>query len=206
MKVLDYTRIGIALDTPTWYVISEETSQYLKTNRVENGNSILEVVNPNVLNIYEDYNLRTPGKVLVSVAQIFGKNGLLSFDYSFKDYSAIQFSPKNDTHFSNENTTISNALKGASSYRIGGEYRVAQVSLRGGFHFEESPYKNKTTVDDSSGFSLGVGYNIGNFIMDFAYSRTDQSSLKQLYSIGLTDSAAINATSDNIIFTLGFKL
>lgn len=206
MKVLDYTRIGIALDTPTWYVISEETSQYLKTNRVENGNSILEVVNPNVLNVYEDYNLRTPGKVLVSVAQIFGKNGLLSFDYSYKDYSAIQFSPKNDAHFSNENTTISNALRGASSYRIGGEYRVAQVSLRGGFHFEESPYKNKTTVEDSSGFSLGVGYNIGNFIMDFAYSRTDQSSLKQLYSIGLTDSAAINATSDNIIFTLGFKL
>lgn len=205
MKVLDNTRIGVSLDTPTWYVISEETSQYLKTNRTESNNSILEVVNPRVLNVYEDYNLRTPGKVLVSVAQIFGKKGLLSFDYSYKDYSAIQFSPKNDAHFSNENTTISNALQGSSSFRIGGEYRVSQISLRGGFHFEESPYKNNTTIDDSSGFSLGLGYNLGNFIMDIAYSRTNQSSIKQLYTIGLTDTAAIDTTSDNIVYTLGFK-
>lgn len=206
MKVLNSTRIGLSLDTPTWYVISEETSQYLKTNRVEDGNTIMEVINPHVLNVYEDYDLRTPGRIMLSVAHIFGKKGLISFDYSYKDYSSIQFGPKKDPYFASENSRITNVLKGASSYRIGGEYRLSNVSFRGGLHFEDSPYKNNKTIGDTSGFSLGLGYDLGNFNMDIAFTNTSLSRSKQLYTVGLTDSSSIDTTTSNLFFTLGIDL
>lgn len=206
MKLFEKTRIGFTLDTPTWYVISEETSQYLKTNRIENGNSISEVVNPYVVNVFEDYDLRTPGRLMVSIAHIFGKKGLISFDYSFKDYSSIQFGPKNDPYFASENTNINNELKGASSYRIGGEYRFLNYSFRGGFNYEESPYKEENKYGGTSGFSLGFGYDMGRFNFDLAYTNTNYSRSMQLYSIGLTDSANVDTTINNIIFTLGLDL
>lgn len=206
MKVGPDTRIGLSYDTPTWYVISEETTQYLETQRMEDEMSINEIINPRVLNIYEDYDLRTPGKISVSAAQIFGKNGLISFDYSYSDFSNIQFGPSSDPVFALENANINNLLQGAGSYRLGGEYRFDQLSLRGGLRYIESPYKDGTTVGDTKGFSLGLGYNFGSYSFDFSYVRAEQDRNQQLYNVGLTDRAAINTVSSNFVFTLGINL
>jgi hypothetical protein len=208
-KLQDNFRVGLSLESPTWYEISEETTQYLETSRIENGLSIIQKINPRILNVYENYYLRTPGKVTASAAYIFGNQGLISFDYSFKDYSSIQFDAYNydyDPYFNTVNNSIENSLTGVSSYRIGGEYRIKQVSLRGGFQYEESPYQNNEIIGDTSGFSLGFGYNFGKFNFDLSYVRAEQKRKQQLYTVGLTDSTTINTTSTNIAFTLGFKL
>jgi len=205
-KITEAFRVGITYDTPTWYEISEETTQYLETERTVDEQSLLAVVDPRVLNIFADYRLRTPGKVAASAAYIFGKHGLISFDYGYKDYSQIKFSPSNDPGFAAQNSLISSALKGASSYRAGAEYRINQISLRGGVHYEESPYVNEATVGDLSGFSLGLGYNFGHYNFDISYSRSEQSRNQQLYAIGLTNSANIDTTLNNIIFTLGISI
>lgn len=205
-KFGENARFGLTYDTPTWYVISEETIQYLESVRIEDGVSLREIINPQVINIYQDYDLRTPGKFLASAAYIFGKNGLLSFDYSYKNYSNIQFSPTNDPYFANENARISNTLRGTSSFRLGGEYRWAQLSFRGGLRYEESPYRDKTTLGDLTGFSVGTGYNFGGFNFDFSYARAEQSRYQQLYDVGLTDSAKVDTTYNNFIFTLGFNM
>ncbi|MBZ0328539.1 MAG: transporter [Altibacter sp.] len=206
MKIGQNSRIGLTFDTPTWYVVSEETTQYLETNRIEDEMSINEIINPRVLNIYEDYDLRTPGKISVSAAHIFGKSGLLSFDYSYSDFSNIQFGPTSDPVFASENTTINDLLQGAGSYRLGGEYRFEQLSLRAGLRYNESPYKDGNTIGDTKGFSLGLGYNFGNYSFDLSYARAEQERNQQLYNIGLTDSAAINTVYSNFVFTLGFNL
>jgi hypothetical protein len=206
MKIGPDTRLGLTYDTPTWYVISEETTQFLETRRMEDEMSINEIINPRVLNIYEDYDLRTPGKISISAAHIFGKSGLLSFDYSYSDYSNIQFGPTSDPVFAIENANISNLLQGAGSYRLGGEYRFDQLSLRGGLRYKESPYKNESTVGDTKGFSLGLGYNFGNYSFDLSYARAEESRNQQLYSVGLTDSAAIDTVYSNFVFTLGINL
>ena len=109
------------------------------------------------------------------------------------------------THFFNNlNNTIENTLKGVSSYKAGAEYRINQISLRGGFHYEESPYENTTTVGDMVGFSLGAGYNFGRFTGDLAYSRSEQERNQQLYSVGLTDTSTINTVYNNFVVSLGF--
>ncbi|MDN3724482.1 transporter [Aequorivita sp. SDUM287046] len=207
-KIANNFRLGLAFDSPTWYQISEETTQYLETRRDFQGQTIYEEIDPRIINIYEDYNLRTPAKINASAAYIFGQNGLISIDYSYKDFSTIKFSELyNDSYntiFNNLNYSINNTLKGVSTIKVGAEYRINQLSLRGGFHYEESPYKNNETVGDLSGFSLGTGYNFGRFTCDFAYSRSEQEYIQQLYPVGLTDAANINSIYSNFILSLGF--
>ena len=204
-KLAETFRVGLSFDTPTWYDISEETTQYLETRRTENGTSFTEIINPRVLNIYENYQLRTPGKISASTAYIFGKQGLISFDYSYKDYSNIEFGYDNDFFFDQTNTIIENSLKGASTFRLGGEYRINQLSLRGGLRYEESPYQNEETVGDLSGFSLGFGYNFGRYNLDLAYARSEQDRKQQLYDIGLPNSGSVNTINSHLTFSLGFN-
>ena len=202
----DNLRFGLTVDTPTWYEISEETSQYLESQRIEDGETITEIVDPRVINVFANYNLRTPGKLTASGAYIFGKQGLISVDYSVKDYSNIEFKPKSDLFFSNENARIANTLTTASTIRIGGEYRINQLSLRGGYSFEQSPYKDDALMGDTNGFSLGMGYNLGDYSIDLSYSRAQQERRQQLYNIGLTNAANIETSISNIVFTFGIQL
>lgn len=203
---LENFRVGLTYDTPTWYEISEETSQYVETQRIQDNQTITEIIDPNVLNVFENYNLQTPGKITASTAYIFGEKGLVSLDYSYKDFSTIQFRPKNDPFFAFQNTAINNQLSGASTIRLGGEYRINQLSLRGGYKYEQSPYDNGDIVGDLNGFSLGFGYNFGNFTLDISYTRASQDRSEQLYDIGLTDTATVTTIASNLMFTFGFSL
>ncbi|WAC01766.1 hypothetical protein N7U66_18020 [Lacinutrix neustonica] len=141
-----------------------------------------------------------------SLAYIFGTNGLVSFDYSRKDYSNTKFKPTSDAHFSEQNRLMSNQLVAAATYKLGGEYKYNQFSFRGGYRFEESPYKNGTTVGDLSGYSLGLGYNFGNTKLDLTYDQAKQTNTHQLYNTGLTDATIIDALHSNVTLSLGFQL
>lgn len=205
-KLSDEFRIGFTYDSPTWMTITEETSQYIETVRVDGVNNVLQIVDPRIVNLFPDYNLQSPGKITGSLAYIFGKQGLLSFDYSRRDYSNIQFKPKSDAYFRAQNNIISDALTAAAIYKLGGEYKVNQFSFRGGYRFEESPYKNGTTVGDLTGYSLGLGYNFGNTKLDLTYDAFNQEREYQLFNTGLTDATNIDANNSNITLTLGFQL
>ena len=58
-KISDVIRIGFTYDTPTWFTIMEETTQYLETSMIDefDENSLL-VTNPNAINVYEDYTIQ----------------------------------------------------------------------------------------------------------------------------------------------------
>jgi hypothetical protein len=198
-RATDYFRFGLTFDTPTWYSILEETTQRITTVRTENSQSITERIQPNIINVYEQYTLRTPGKLTGSIAYLFGADGLISVDYSYKDYSNIQFRPTSIPAFSQENNRIENTLKGASTIKVGGEYRINQLSLRGGFKFEESPYQNQELMSDLSGFSLGFGYNFGSIKVDLAYARTEQDRLEQFFPNSAFSNASSIRTAENFI-------
>jgi hypothetical protein len=205
-KITEEFRVGVSYNSPTWYRISDETSQYLATTRIEDGSSINQIVNPNVINIYEVYRLQTPGKLTGSLAYVFGKIGLISFDYSVKDYSNTQFRPSSDSYFASLNNEINNTLGSSASYRLGGEYRYKQFSFRGGYRMEESPYKDDRFFGDLTGYSMGLGYSFGDFSLDFAYSYAERDINYQLYRVGLTDTAQIQSKFDNFILTFAFNL
>lgn len=203
-KLGNMFRLGAAYTSPTWYVISEETLQYLETDSNEFGAATAD---PNVINIFPDYQLRTPGKLTGSLAMVFGRSGLLSFDYSYKDYSNTEFDSEfNDRAFNTRNAAIENNLKAASTYRVGGEYRIENWSLRGGYRFEESPYENEEIMGNLSGYSLGFGYDFGNLELDFAYDFSEREYHQTLLQTGLEEKAFVDNHNSNYTVTLSFGI
>jgi long-subunit fatty acid transport protein len=122
-KLNKQVRVGLAYESPTWYEISDKLSQAISSVSANTLGELPTVrVNPMVINIYEPYQLRTPGKWTGSFAYIYKKSGLLSIDYSVKDFGNIEFSPNGD--FRAVNSEIKNKLGVATELRIGGEYRI----------------------------------------------------------------------------------
>lgn len=196
-------RVGASYESPTWYNISEETTEYLETYSPEFGEA---VVDPNILNIYPEYKLQTPGKYTGSLAVLFGSTGLLSFDYSYKDYSSTKFKPTSDPAFAYQNELMENSLQGTSSFRLGGEYRIDALSLRGGYRFEESPYQDEIAMGDLNGYSLGLGYSFGNIKLDLAYDAFQRETSTQLFPVGLTDRIYNDRDNSNFTLTLSFGI
>lgn len=201
-KITNELRIGLSYNSPTWYSISEELVQGIDSNNADPEINYISTV----INIYPDYKLQTPGKVTGSLAYVFGKKGLISFDYSLKDYSNSKFRPSSDAVFSDLNNNINDNLVSAASFKLGGEYRFKQVSFRGGYRFEESPYKDNNFYGNLKGYSLGLGYNFGDLNLDLAFSHAQRDINYQLYNVGLTDTASIQSKNTDVILTLGFNL
>jgi hypothetical protein len=210
LKPIKELRLGLSYQTPTWYKLTDELQQSISAvSGNTTGNLDEDIVNPNPgrPTVYPIYKLQTPGKLTGSFAYIFGKRGLISFDYSLKNYSNLEFSPKNDDYFQSVNNSLSSVSREhASEYRVGGEYKIKQFSLRGGYHFEQSPYKNATTIGNLTGYSGGIGYNFGNKKLDLAYSTSKRDANQQFFTQGLTDAAKINTTRNNITLTFAFEL
>src|SRR5690554_651024 len=202
-KVTDGLRVGLAYNSPTWYRIEEELVQGINSSLADPEIGYIS----NILNVYPAYNLQSPGKFTGSLAYIFGEHGLISFDYSLKDFGNTKFKPTSDTYFAGQNNAINNQLTTASTYKIGGEYRLKQLSLRAGYRLEESPYKNGNTLGDLTGYSLGLGYNFGGFKIDMAFDQAKQSSEYRLYSnSGFPSSANIDSRLTNVTLTVAFNL
>ncbi|WP_333808284.1 OmpP1/FadL family transporter [Flavobacterium sp.] len=200
-KFTDSFRAGIAYESPTWYHLNDELSQRLITRTTDGTSNFQNFVNPNVVNIYESYKIQTPSKWTLSGTYIFGKKGLISVDYATKDYSNIKFKPTNDSFFRDLNTDMRNQFKDAMELRIGGEYKIKQWSLRGGYRFEESPYKVDFAMGDLTGYSAGLGYNFGESRLDLAYANDHRNYNLALVSSGMNDAARIRTTNNNITIT-----
>lgn len=206
-KVTESFRLGLAYESNTWYELYDELSQSLYTTIQANGGQpINKQVNPNIVNVYESYTLQTPGKTTFSAAYVFGKSGLISVDYAIKDYSNTKYKPTNDAGFRGVNNDISNQLTTNGELRVGAEYKIKQLSLRGGYRFEGSPYKNGTTIGDLNSYSGGLGYNFGGTKLDLAYSYLERKSNQGFFATGFTDGANITSKLNNVSLTLLFEL
>ena len=203
LKLTPNFRAGLTYDSPTWLSIEEETTQYIITKF---GNDEPIIIDPEIINILPEYKIKTPSKITGSLAYIFGKQGLISFDYSRKNYDNIKLNPTSISFFSDQNDIINNILTQASTYRIGGEYKYEQFSFRGGYRFEESPYKNGVTIGDLNGYSWGIGYNFGNTKLDFTFDESNQSFETPLFNQGLIETANIDRKNSNITLSLSFNL
>lgn len=206
-KLNDNMRVGLAYESPTWYNLRDEFSQRLSSVSSNSTNTLPpDIADPFVINYYAPYDLRTPGSLTASFAYVFGKSGLISVDYKYKDYSCTEFSPENDPVFRTQNNIMQNALSVSNQVRVGAEYRIQNLKLRGGYRFEGSPYNNSKTIGDLNSFSGGLGYNFGAIKLDFAYVHSQSSSQEPFFSQGFTESAKINTYRNNFTMTFTFEM
>ena len=180
-------RFGLSYQTPTWFTEVLEESNIVN-NEGYMGDTEIVVSNDNV--IYDNtaggnfpsqnfiYRLKTPSKLTASAALIFGKSGLLSVDYTNKNFTNMNLS---DADFSGENQFFQNELRNAYALNIGTEWRFDRFSVRGGYKFEQNPLKTALDSDNLKGYSFGGGYNFGNFKIDFSYSDNNRTAFYNSY-------------------------
>lgn len=200
-KLNEMVRLGGSYQSPTWYRLEDDTSQRINSDLADVDINFIDFT---IVNLFERYTIKIPGKLTGSLALVFGKEGLLSFDYGYQDMSQSELRPTTDPAFSAENDFIASQLGEVSSFRVGGEYRIEEISLRAGYRFEESPYNDGATVGDLNAYSVGIGYSFGNSRLDLAYSRSEQDYNAQLFDAGLPTPSRIANTNNNI--TLGYSL
>lgn len=200
-KVTNALRLGLAYESPTWYNLNDELIQRLTVNTTDGTNDYREIIAPNVVNIYETYKIQTPSIWTFSGSYVFGAKGLISVDYSRKDFCNTKFKPTNDSFYSDLNYQMSTELKNAFELRVGGEYRIKQLSFRGGYRFEESPYKSNYTIGDLNGFSAGMGYNFATSRLDISYSQDQRTKSEVFVTSGMNDAARVLTKSNNVTLT-----
>lgn len=209
-KVHKNSRVGFSYESPTWLRLSDELRQYIVTSgfglnaTADNTQYNTVQVDPQTTMAFAPYRFRTPHKLTASGVLLFGKRGLISADVSRKYYCGARFQPRND--FREENAMISNSLHGATELRLGAEYKIKQISLRGGYRWDESPFKNKYTAGNLTTFSGGLGYNFGNYKLDVSYSHGFRYYNQQMFNRGLVDYARTKAIYDNITVSVIWEL
>ena len=199
-KPSENLRLGLAYQSPVWYTLSED---FLEYDEDVFKNDVLFTNEYSGLNAF-DYKLRTPSKLTGSFAYIFNDNGLISADYSYKNYSNIKLSNDN---FVEENKAFDTDMESVGELRIGTEWRFDNFSVRGGYHFENSPYKSAVDSDNLEGFSLGAGYKFRGGKLDFAYQKSTNNAPYNFYpQSNDVDSAELDFETSKFTATLVLNL
>ena len=206
IKPIEALRIGLAFHSPTFYRIDETFSENLTSNFTNGGHHDYRI-DPTTYN----YALTTPFRVLTGVALQIQKVAILSADYEFVDYSTAKFSETGDNYdYSTKNMNIRNTLKPTSNIRLGGEYRLNKLYLRGGYSYYGKAFKageDNQNLNYTS-FSCGLGYREQNVSMDFAFTNYSYTQKYVLYPVdNNTDPAVANlsALRNQFTFTLAYK-
>jgi long-subunit fatty acid transport protein len=190
-------RLGAAYQSPIWYNLSERF-EYRRTY-VFNGELDPDPEYP--LPNYYDYKLKTPGKFIGSVAYVFGKNGLISFDYTYQGYKNTKLQPS--SNFIDENIELNTGLRNTNSFRIGTEWKYNILSFRAGYKIIQSPYVSSSDEYDVKGYSLGLGVKFSKrFGLDFAYDNSDYREQYRFMSAEGADPAQLDITNKRFTSSL----
>lgn len=180
-KPIQSVRIGLSYQSPTWYNFTEDYNSEELIANIPEAN--INAADPAINNSFLDYKLTTPNKTTGSIAFVLGKIGFINIDHTIKSYNSLALDGLSD--FNNDNQYFTNTLKSTThNFNIGGEFRVQKLSLRAGFGYEESPFKdniNPQNIDvlklgDKYTGSLGAGFRFGASKLDIAYRRVTQDN------------------------------
>lgn len=194
-----WVRIGGAIHTPTYYWSLNDS--WYTTHRADlewDASSYTSVTGK-----YQ-YRLSTPMRVIGDAAFIIQRVGLLSFEYEYVDYSTTKFSAS-DFGFNDVNSGIRSSYKSTHNFRVGGEYRLGQASLRAGYNYYTSPYANNLNDGERMTISGGIGYNFGSASIDFAYVRSLTDEDYYMYSSETIQPNAVQNTFRGQLFALSLK-
>lgn len=153
-------RLGLSLQSPTWWNINRSYNHYYLDN------------NAIVSDVYDSSRrLSSPTKVGLSAAYVPNKNFAINVDYTLGVSK-----PKYTSDLDNEVTTQLNEFfrkvyKNQSEVKVGAEYRYQGFRLRGGYAYQSNPFSNA---------SLGVISNNGSGIEDKSYNDLYAGSVRTL--------------------------
>ena len=232
LKPINELRIGLAFHTPTRYSMTSEYVAGTNYNlNASNGNIIRgdAYTDEGYVNV-TDFTVRTPWKVIGSLAGVLGGRAIVSVDFEHTAYQNMKvlFGGREDLSITD---AINAYYKPMETIRVGGEVRVTpKFSVRAGYSYSTSPFSDEIrnnqlnvmtsgttlayTLDKNNQYvTAGFGFRSGAFYADFAYIYNQRNSEYFAFSPDIPDrgnpiyspSADVKDTNHEIVATLGFR-
>lgn len=180
-KINNMIRVGATLESPTFWNIQRIYSEYYQDTA-----GFISYDNFN-----EDRTLTTPMKAILSASLVPNKNFSLNVDYTL-GLTKAQY--KNQGPAEEElNDFFSNNQKNMSEVKIGAEYRIKALRLRGGYGFTTSPFDDisfssynavgnigtgtsgNLFLGSRNTIGAGIGYDWNSFFIDAAYQNINSN-------------------------------
>ncbi len=204
-------RIGVAVKTPTYYNLNDESSDDLQTiyNNYEYITPDTTIVLDSFYDLYQTYsiyNLNTPWKYSVGGSIFLGKVGFISADVDYIDYSKAKIK-SSDFSAHEDNLAISSLYQSTFNYRLGTELRIGPMRLRAGYNYMGDPYVNNSIDQSITRISGGLGYRNKDMFVDLSVVHSQYKSLRTPYTFydGTGPQATLENQNLNVSLTLGFN-
>jgi len=173
-KVNQNFRLGAAIETPTWWRITRAYNFY-DDFQFGDGTGT------------EDRKISSPMKATLSAAYVANKNFAINVDYTLgitKPHYKVYGNPERYL-----NDFFDDNYKNLSEIKVGAEYRIADLRIRGGYGFASNPFdsisfnslnSNGSAQDRTfdnlfigkrNTLAFGLGYDFKSFYIDAAYQR-----------------------------------
>ncbi len=173
-------RLGFAIHTPSAMIIdrSYQGQMFVKAFDIPND----QYVESDIYVQYTD-ELRstceyyTPTRLMFGASYTFGQMAIVSLDYERTWYNGMRLD-MNAGHVAKNGykEAIKNDFKAANTLRAGVEVRpLPLLSFRAGYGYYGSMMRDQNAIFDNpiesttSSASVGVGFNLGRYVLDFAY-------------------------------------
>lgn len=174
-KPMDQLNLGLSFKSPTWTRINDEFDADIFAEYYDlEGN--LEVDEDAVSDLYlTTINLRSPMKISAGGTFFFNKNGFITADVDYVDYSSMKLSSP-DFSMDANNTDIKSFATSAINFRGGAEYRINMFRIRGGAAFYGDPMDSDDLDRSSRQYSGGVGVRLPSWYLDLGIIHSDYNS------------------------------
>lgn len=206
-KVANFLRIGISLQSPTWYSLSTDQSYNLLPHFINDQGKAIDYDSskftptfPNGAQTYRinrtSYSMRTPATFSGGFSLLSEKLGFLSVQGTMIPYSMARLG---GTTYSDDNAYLSAHTRLVSQIRVGGELKVGPLGrLRGGVAWLQNPVIG---ARDSWSYSFGGGLKFSDWYIDASANVFQRRQSYYVYSY----SPVLNtiANNVNVQFTVG---
>jgi hypothetical protein len=166
-------RLGLALHTPTYF---ELTDDWAADMTATHDTGVIETPADLKPTGNYKYRMRTPARMIGSMAYVFGTKGCVNVDLEYLDYRWAHFKTTTDEAYAAydyeiENEAADNRFTQALNVRVGAEYVVRTIFfIRGGFGY--LPKGDKALLDYGGKadylYSGGVGVRLNKWTLDAA--------------------------------------
>lgn len=208
-RPVDMFTLGLSYQSPTFLSLREESEFTLRTDwqnygyTYDGGVYDLQDVEPYRSDITETtYKIKTPARLNLGGTVFLGKSGFVSADIEMVDYSNAElqsrdFSPLGD------NQVIMDFYKSVLNYRVGSEYRIDNIRVRGGYAFFPDPID---MGNDRDYVTFGVGYKTADYYIDLAVVNARYQQQYQPYAVeGFDMTVDSDVRTTQIGITAGFN-
>jgi len=178
-------RFGLAFHTSTF---SELTDNYTANMISYFKDSVASIPEYDVPTGNYKYKLRNPGKVVGSIAYVFGTKGCLNIDVEYLNYKRARFKSTSDPAYTPytydyENEIAKEVFQDAFNLRVGGEFVIVPgFFIRGGFGYYGNAYKSDEQVEINPDIILSGGIGIKTKVITIDISYRNRTNTRNYYA------------------------